>query len=44
MFISSSGVFDPTADYRVMTEVDGYLYAEYDFDGTEYITFGWAHK
>ncbi|MGV6831590.1 MAG: LamG-like jellyroll fold domain-containing protein [bacterium] len=42
MFISSTGVFDPTADYRVMTETDGYLYAEYDFDGTEYITFGWA--
>lgn len=42
MFISQSGVFDPTADYRVMKEVGGKLYAEYDFDGTEYITFGWA--
>jgi hypothetical protein len=42
MFISNSGVFDPTAGYRVMTESGGYLYADYDFDGTEYITFGWA--
>lgn len=42
MFISSTGIFDPTADYRVMTETGGYLYAEYDFDNTEYITFGWA--
>ncbi|WP_452232052.1 choice-of-anchor D domain-containing protein [Lacinutrix sp. MEBiC02595] len=42
MFISQTGVFDPTADYRVMKEVGGKLYAEYDFDGTEYITFGWA--
>ena len=42
MFISATGVFDPTADYRVMSEVGGYLYADYDFDNTEYITFGWA--
>ncbi|QRM89975.1 choice-of-anchor D domain-containing protein [Lacinutrix sp. WUR7] len=42
MFISQTGVFDPTADYRVMKEVGGKLYADYDFDGTEYITFGWA--
>ncbi len=42
MFISSSGVFDPTAQYRVMTESGGFLTAEYDFTGTEYITFGWA--
>ena len=42
MFISSTGIFDPTADYRVMTEVGGNLYADYDFDGEEYITFGWA--
>ena len=42
MFISATGIFDPTADYRVMTETGGYLYADYDFDGTEYITFGWA--
>ncbi|WP_418509734.1 LamG-like jellyroll fold domain-containing protein [Corallibacter sp.] len=42
MFISQNGIFDPSADYRVMTESGGYLYADYDFDGTEYITFGWA--
>lgn len=42
MFISSTGVFDPTAQYRVMNENGGFLYADYDFNGTEYITFGWA--
>lgn len=42
MFISSTGVFDPTADYRVMTETGSNLFTDYDFDGTEYITFGWA--
>lgn len=43
MFISNTGVFDPTADYRVMTsDGNGNLEAEYDFDGTKYITFGYA--
>ncbi len=43
MFISSTGIFDPTADYRVMTpDGNGNLKAEYDFDGTKYITFGYA--
>ncbi|MFC0604289.1 choice-of-anchor D domain-containing protein [Winogradskyella pulchriflava] len=43
MFISSTGVFDPTADYRVMTsDGNGNLEATYDFDGTKYITFGYA--
>lgn len=43
MFISSTGVFDPTADYRVMTaDGSGNLETEYDFDGTRYITFGYA--
>lgn len=43
MFISSTGVFDPTADYRVMTsDGSGNLETEYDFDGTKYITFGYA--
>ncbi|NNK69924.1 MAG: choice-of-anchor D domain-containing protein [Flavobacteriaceae bacterium] len=42
MFISSTGVFDPTADYRVMDESGATLSTTYDFDGTEYITFGWA--
>ncbi|WP_431135326.1 choice-of-anchor D domain-containing protein [Psychroserpens mesophilus] len=43
MFISSTGVFDPTADYRVMKD-DGFgnLETEYDFDNTKYITFGYA--
>ena len=43
MFISDTGVFDPTADYRIMTsDGNGNLEAEYDFDGTKYITFGYA--
>ncbi len=43
MFISNTGVFDPTADYRVMTsDGSGNLEAEYDFEGTKYITFGYA--
>ncbi|MFD0991064.1 choice-of-anchor D domain-containing protein [Mariniflexile jejuense] len=43
MFISSTGIFDPTADYRVMTpDGSGNLVADYDFDGTKYITFGYA--
>jgi len=43
MFISDTGVFDPTADYRVMTE-DGFgnLEADYNFNATKYITFGYA--
>jgi hypothetical protein len=43
MFISSTGIFDPTADYRVMTsDGNGNIETEYDFDGTKYITFGYA--
>ena len=42
MFISDTGIFDPTANYRVMTNNAGILEAEYDFDGTKYITFGYA--
>jgi len=45
MFISSTGVFDPTADYRVMTEdANGNLETDYDFDSTKYITFGYAEQ
>lgn len=45
MFISNTGIFDPTADYRVMTsDGNGNLETEYDFDGTKYITFGYAPK
>ncbi|SDS65910.1 Por secretion system C-terminal sorting domain-containing protein [Formosa sp. Hel1_31_208] len=43
MFISSTGVFDPTADYRIMkSDGNGNLETNYDFDGTKYITFGYA--
>jgi hypothetical protein len=47
MFISDTPNFDPTADYRVMTEAtdelgEAILKTDYDFDGTKYITFGWA--
>lgn len=47
MFISDTPNFDPTADYRVMTEElnelgENVVTADYDFDGTKYITFGWA--
>ncbi|TYA56046.1 choice-of-anchor D domain-containing protein [Formosa maritima] len=47
MFISDTPNFDPTADYRVMTEGtnelgEAILKTNYDFDDTKYITFGWA--
>ncbi|WP_142783421.1 LamG-like jellyroll fold domain-containing protein [Changchengzhania lutea] len=43
MFISDTGVFDPTADYRVMTpDGSGNLEADYNFNATKYITFGYA--
>ena len=42
MFISTNGIFDPTAEYRVMTVNGSNLETEYDFDGTKYITFGYA--
>jgi len=47
MFISDTPNFDPTADYRVMTEDvnelgEDIVTTDYDFDGTKYITFGWA--
>lgn len=45
MFISSTGVFDPTADYRIMrSDGNGNLETDYDFDGTKYITFGYAPR
>ena len=45
MFISSTGIFDPTADYRIMTpDGNGNLETKYDFDGTNYITFGYAPR
>jgi len=42
MFISNTAVFDPTADYRVMTVNGSNLETNYDFDGTKFITFGYA--
>jgi Concanavalin A-like lectin/glucanases superfamily/GEVED domain/MAM domain, meprin/A5/mu/Secretion system C-terminal sorting domain/HYDIN/CFA65/VesB-like, Ig-like domain len=42
MFISNSPVFDPTADYRIMSANGANLEVEYDFNGTKYITFGYA--
>ncbi|MCK0109378.1 choice-of-anchor D domain-containing protein [Flavobacteriaceae bacterium S0825] len=43
MFISDTPVFDPTADYRVMTpDGSGNLETNYDFNSTKYITFGYA--
>ncbi|WP_298497850.1 choice-of-anchor D domain-containing protein [uncultured Algibacter sp.] len=43
MFISDTGIFDPTADYRILTpDGNGNLEANYDFNGEKYITFGYA--
>ncbi len=42
MFISDTAVFDPTADYRVMTLNGSNIETEYDFNGTKYITFGYS--
>jgi len=42
MFISESGTFDPTSDYRVMSNNGTDISTDYDFDGTKYITFGYA--
>lgn len=42
MFISDTPVFTPTAEYRVMTANGSNLETSYDFNGTKYITFGFA--
>ncbi|MDI5887260.1 LamG-like jellyroll fold domain-containing protein [Flavobacterium yafengii] len=42
MFISDTPVFNPTAEYRVMTVNGSNLETTYDFNGTKYITFGYA--
>lgn len=42
MFISDTDNFNSTSDYKVMTEVSTDLEIEYDFDGTKFITFGFA--
>ena len=42
MFISDVPGFNPNSDYRVMYLNGDNLETEYDFDGTKYITFGYA--
>ncbi|WP_052257242.1 LamG-like jellyroll fold domain-containing protein [Flavobacterium sp. AED] len=42
MFISDTPVFNPTAEYRIMTVNGSNLETTYDFDGTKYVTFGYA--
>lgn len=42
MFISDTPVFTPTAEYRVMNVNGANLETSYDFNGTKYITFGFA--
>ena len=42
MFISDSPVFSPTAEYRIMRVNGSNLETEYDFNGTKFITFGYA--
>jgi hypothetical protein len=42
MFISDTPVFNPTAEHRIMTANGSNLETTYDFNGTKYITFGYA--
>ncbi|MFV8372500.1 choice-of-anchor D domain-containing protein [Flavobacterium sp. LB2P74] len=42
MFISSTPQFNPTSEYKVMRINGSKLETDYDFDGTKYITFGYA--
>ena len=42
MFISNSPAFSPTSEYRVMNLNGSHLETTYDFEGTKYITFGYA--
>ncbi|TDD78786.1 LamG-like jellyroll fold domain-containing protein [Flavobacterium caseinilyticum] len=42
MFISNSPTFDSTAETRIMTVNGSNLETNYNFDGTKYITFGFA--
>jgi hypothetical protein len=42
MFISNSATFDATSDCRILTVNGSNLETTYDFDGTKYITFGYA--
>ncbi len=42
MFVSETPTFSPTSEYRVMSLNGTDLEAVYDFNGTKYITFGYA--
>ncbi len=42
MFVSSSPIFSPTAEYRIMKFNGSKLECTYDFNGVRYITFGYA--
>ena len=43
MFISNTGVIDATSNHRIMRpDGNGNLETEYEFNGTTYITFGYA--
>ncbi len=42
MFISDTGIFNPSSEYRVMKANGANLETDFDFDGTKYITFGYA--
>ncbi len=44
MFISDSPVFSPAAEYRIMNLIGENLETNYDFNGTKYITFGYASE
>lgn len=44
MFISDSPVFTPSAEYRIMNLVGDNLETNFDFNGTKYITFGYASE
>lgn len=44
MFISDSPTFTSTADYRIMKVNSTNLEVDYDFNGTKYITFGYASQ
>ncbi|MCF6278822.1 MAG: LamG domain-containing protein [Flavobacteriaceae bacterium] len=42
MFISNTPTFSPTSEYRIMTLNGSDLETSYNFNGTKYITFGYA--
>ncbi len=42
MFISETPSFSPTSEFRIMSLNGSNLEASYDFNGTKYITFGFA--